>query len=266
MVADGSRSVLVTGAADGIGLAIATRFAQAGDRVALLDYDEARLSTVVERLLGEGHQVFGQVTDVRDSESVQSAIDWTISRFGRLDIAVSNAGIYPNRPVVEMDEDEWDRVLNTNLKGTFLICRAAARQMLAQQGPHPWTNSRGKIVTLASGAHRSARIGAAHYCASKAGLVLFSQALALELAEHRINVNIVSPGFIDVGDRPGVSAEYRATIEKGIPWGRVGAPDDLARATYFLCSEEAEFMTGALVPVDGGSSAGRFNLPRSQQQ
>jgi NAD(P)-dependent dehydrogenase (short-subunit alcohol dehydrogenase family) len=265
MMAGGARSVLVTGAADGIGLGIATRFARAGDRVALLDYDGPRLEAAVAALAGEGREVFGQATDVRDSESVQSAVDWTVSRFGRLDVAVSNAGVYPNRPVVEMEEDEWDRVLDTNLKGTFLFTRAVARQMLAQGGPYPWTNSRGKIVTLASGAHRSARIGAAHYCASKAGLVLFSQALAMELAEHGINVNILSPGFTDVGDRPGVSAEYRATITKGIPWGRVGGPDDLARAAFFLCSEEAEYMTGALMPVDGGSSSGRFFLPRSQQ-
>ena len=119
-------------------------------------------------------------------------------------------------------------------------------------------------MTLASGAHRSARRGASHYCASKAGLVLFSQALALELAEHGINVNIVSPGFVDVGVRAGVSAEYRATLTKSIPWGRVGGPDDIARAAFFLCSEEAEYLTGAVVPVDGGSSAGRYFLPRSQ--
>jgi len=264
MMAVGARSVLVTGAADGIGLAIATRFARAGDRVALLDYDADRLAAVVERLGAEGLDVFGQATDVRDSESVQSAVDWTVSRFERLDICVSNAGVYPNRPVVEMDEDEWDRVLDTNLKGTFLVTRAAARQMLAQEGPYPWSTSRGKIVTLASGAYRSARIGAAHYCASKAGLVLYSQALALELAEHGINVNIVSPGFTDVGDRPGVSPEYRATISKAIPWGRVGEPDDIAGAAFFLCSEEAEYLTGAVIPVDGGSSAGRYFLPRSQ--
>jgi len=162
-----------------------------------------------------------------------------------------------------MDEDEWDRVIDTNMKGTFLTSRAAARQMLGQDGPYPWSNSRGKIVTLASGAHKSARIGASHYCASKAGIVLFSQVLALELAEHGINVNTISPGFIDVGLRPGVNLEYRDTIVKAIPWGRAGVPDDIARAAFFVCSEEAEYMTGALVPVDGGSSAGRYFLPRS---
>jgi NAD(P)-dependent dehydrogenase (short-subunit alcohol dehydrogenase family) len=263
-MAESGRSVLVTGAADGIGFAIAARFAQAGDRVAMLDYDAPKLEAAVARLQsGDSVEVFGQVTDVRDSESIQSAVDWTVSRFGRLDVAVSNAGVYPNTPVVEMDEDEWDRVMDTNLKGMFLVTRAVARQMLAQGGPYPWTSSKGKIVTLASGAHRSARRGASHYCASKAGVVLFSQTLALELAEHGINVNVVSPGLIDVGERPGVSAVYKETLAKSIPWGRVGVPDDIARAAYFLASEESEFLTGAVVPVDGGSSAGRYFLPLS---
>jgi NAD(P)-dependent dehydrogenase (short-subunit alcohol dehydrogenase family) len=257
------RSVLVTGAADGIGTAIAARFANAGDRVALLDINAEKLGVVVEKLRSDGHDVVGHVTDIRDSESVQSAVDLTVSRFGRLDVAVCNAGVYPNTPVVEMDEDEWDRVIDTNMKGTFLTSRAAARQMLGQDGPYPWSTSRGKIVTLASGAHKSARIGASHYCASKAGIVLYSQVLALELAEHGINVNTISPGFIDVGVRPGVNPQYRDTIVKAIPWGRAGVPDDIARAAFFVCSEEAEYMTGALVPVDGGSSAGRYYLPRS---
>jgi 3-oxoacyl-[acyl-carrier protein] reductase len=257
------RNVLVTGAADGIGLGIATRFAQAGDRVALLDYDAPRLEGVIERLRTAGGEVFGHVTDVRDSESVQGGIDMAVSRFGRLDVAISNAAVYPNTPIVEMDEEEWDRVMDTNLRGTFLVTRAAARQMLAQSGPYPWSQSRGKIVTLASGAYRSARRGASHYCASKAGLVLFSQTLALELAEHHINVNVVSPGLIDVGARPGVSAAYKDILSKSIPWGRIGMPDDIARAAFFLCSEEAEFLTGAVVPVDGGSSAGRYFLPLS---
>src|SRR6266536_3423730 len=146
-MADGRRSVLVTGAAEGIGLAIATRFAKAGDRVALLDLDAAKLEREVERLGAEAPDVFGQPVDVRDAASVQQAVEEVVRRFGRLDVAVSNAGVYPNRPVVELDEEEWDRVLDTNLKGTFLVTRAAARQMLAQDGPYPWSGSRGKIVT-----------------------------------------------------------------------------------------------------------------------
>jgi NAD(P)-dependent dehydrogenase (short-subunit alcohol dehydrogenase family) len=147
-------------------------------------------------------------------------------------------------------------VLDTNLKGAFLVTRAAARQMV-QQG------AGGKLCLIASGAHQSGRVGAAHYCASKAGLVLYAKVLAMELAEHRINVNVVSPGFVDVGERPGVSATYRDVISRTIPWGRVGTPDDIARAVLFVCSAEAEFVTGAVVSVDGGSSAGRFHLPRS---
>src|SRR4051794_23759766 len=127
---DSGRSVLVTGAADGIGFAIAARFARAGDRVALLDSDARKLEAAIAQLQAESQNVVGHVADVRDSESVQGAVDWTVSRFGRIDVAVSNAGVYPNRPVVEMDENEWDRVMDTNLKGTFLVTRAVARQML----------------------------------------------------------------------------------------------------------------------------------------
>src|SRR5690349_14349533 len=137
------RSVLVTGAADGIGLGIAARFAQAGDRVAMVDFDPPKLEAAVAKLQTAasrvGGEVFGHVADVRDSESVQSAVDGTVSRLGRLDVAISNAAVYPNTPVVEMEEEEWDRVMNTNLRGTFLVTRAVARQMLGQGGPYPWS-------------------------------------------------------------------------------------------------------------------------------
>jgi 3-oxoacyl-[acyl-carrier protein] reductase len=260
--ADGRRAVLVTGAADGIGRGIAAAFAAAGDRVTMVDYDADKLRraadalTATDPVRAAGGSLLPLAADVRDPASVEAAFAEAASRHGSLDVAVSNAGVYPNTPVLEMDVDEWDRVLDTNLKGAFLVARAAARRMVDQGGG-------GKICTIASGAYRSARIGAAHYCASKAGLVLFSQVLALELAEHKINVNVVSPGFVDVGDRPGVSAPYRAAIERTIPWGRTGTPEDIARAVLFVCSREADFMTGAVVPVDGGSSAGRFNLPKS---
>ena len=258
----GGRSVLVTGAAEGIGRGIAAAFARAGDRVAMLDADRAKVEGAAAEIAAVGGSVLPLGVDVRDATAVDRAVEAVVARHGRLDVAVSNAGVYPNRPVVEMDETEWDHVLDTNLKGTFLVTRAAARRMIAQNKCAS-RGAGGKICTIASGAHRSARIGAGHYCASKAGLVLFSQVLALELAEHRINVNVVSPGFIDVGDRPGVSTDYRAAIERGIPWGRTGRPEDIASAVLFVCSAEADYMTGAVVPVDGGSSAGRYNLPRS---
>lgn len=250
------RDVIVSGAADGIGLGIATRFAAAGDRVAMLDLDATKLESAVERVRAGGGDAICLRVDVRDAASVRDTIQAAVNAFGRIDVAVSNAGVYPNKPVLEMEEDEWDRVLDTNLKGTFLFTRAAARQMVAQGGG-------GKICTIASGAHLLGRIGAAHYCASKAGLVLYTKVLAMELAEHRINVNVVSPGFVDVGERPGVSAVYRDTISKSIPWGRTGRPADVANAVFFVCSDEAEFITGAVLSVDGGTSAGRFYLPRS---
>jgi 3-oxoacyl-[acyl-carrier protein] reductase len=252
-----ARSVVVTGAADGIGRAIAACFASHGDRVALLDYDADKLSQTTAALAAEGGQVLALPADVRKAAEVESSVARAVQEHEGLDIAINNAAVYPNTPVVEMSEDEWDRVLDTNLKGAFLFTRAAARQMIKQQRG-------GKLCLIASGAYRSARRGAAHYCASKAGLVLLAQTLALELAEQRINVNVVSPGFIEVGLRPGVSIPYREKIKQDIPWGRFGDPSEIAHAVAFLCSPEADFITGSVLTVDGGSGAGRFHLPVSR--
>ena len=252
-----ARSVLVTGAADGIGRGIATRFATNGERVALLDYDRDKLEqTTADIAEATGADLLALHADVRDAAAVDAAVARAVAEHGGIDIAVNNAAVYPNTPVVDMSEDEWDRVLDTNLKGAFLFTRAAARQMIQQARG-------GKVCLIASGAYRSARRGASHYCASKAGLVLLAQTLALELAEHRINVNVVSPGFIEVGLRPGVSIPYRETIKKDIPWGRFGEPSEIAHAVQFLCSPEADFITGSVLTVDGGSGAGRFHLPIS---
>jgi NAD(P)-dependent dehydrogenase (short-subunit alcohol dehydrogenase family) len=250
------RSVLVTGAADGIGRGIATAFAQCGDRVALLDYDRDKLERTAAEISAAGGTALGMHADVRDAAAVEDAVARAAEAHDGVDVAINNAAVYPNTPVVDMAEDEWDLVLDTNLKGAFLFTRAAARHMIGQ-------GRGGKLCLIASGAYRSARRGAAHYCASKAGLVLLAQTLALELAEHRINVNVVSPGFIEVGLRPGVSIPYRDKIKQDIPWGRFGRPDEIAHAVQFLCSAEAEFITGSVLAVDGGSSAGRFHLPIS---
>ena len=251
-----ARSVLVTGAADGIGRGIASCFAERGDRVAVLDYDGDKLERTAAELRDGGAQVIAVQADVRDAAAVEAAVARTVEVHDGLDVAINNAAVYPNTPVVDMAEEEWDRVMDTNLKGAFLFTRASARQMLRQ-------GRGGKLCLIASGAYRSARRGAAHYCASKAGLVLLAQTLALELAEQRINVNVVSPGFIEVGLRPGVSIPYREKIKHDIPWGRFGEPKEIAHTVQFLCSPEAECITGTVLSVDGGSSAGRFHLPIS---
>lgn len=252
------KAVLVTGAAAGIGRGIASAFLEEGATVLLSDFRSEALDRTVQELRDEfGDRALGQPGDVRDAGQVDAMHEALLARTGRLDVVVSNAGIYPNRLVVEMDEEEWCRVLDTNAKGTFLVCRAAARRFIAQA-------TGGKIITISSGAWRSGRLGAAHYCASKAAVVLFTQVLALELAPHRVNVNCIAPGLVEVeGEVSPISAEYKETLTKSIPWGRIGNPRDIARAALFLASDEAEFITGEILAVNGGASAGRTNLPLS---
>ena len=211
------RVVLITGPANGIGRAIAARFAAAGCRLVLLDLHDQELQRAASELRAGGAEVLAQACDVRDAAQIQGVVDQALQRFGRLDVAVSNAAVYPNTAVVDMDETEWDLVLDTNLKGSFLVSRAAARQMLRQ-------GDGGKLCMIASGAYSSARRGASHYSASKAAIVMLAKTLALELAEHRINVNVVSPGLIAVGTRPGVSEQYKQVLLQTIPWGRAGYP------------------------------------------
>jgi NAD(P)-dependent dehydrogenase (short-subunit alcohol dehydrogenase family) len=247
--------VVVTGAGAGIGQGIAQAFHAAGARVALGDLREAPLKQAAGKLGAE--RVFAQAVDVRDEGSVASFVAAAEKQLGGVSVLVANAGIYPNTPVVDMDVEEWDRVMETNVRGVFLTCRAAARAMLAKGTP-------GKIITISSGAYNSGRKGAAHYCASKAGVVMFTKVLAMELATHRINVNCIAPGLITVDrDVSQVSDEYVRTLVANIPWGRPGTPDDIARAALFLASPFADFITGEVLSVDGGSGTGRTWLPYS---
>ena len=156
-----------------------------------------------------------------------------------------------------MQVDEWDRVMETNVRGVFLTCRAAARRMVA-------AGTAGKLITISSGAYASGRPGAAHYCASKAAVVMFTKVLALELAAARINVNCIAPGFVKVdSEMSPLTEEYVTTISRGIPWGRQGTPHDIASAALFLASPYADYVTGEVLAVNGGTSAGRAHLPFS---
>ncbi len=244
------RVVLVTGGGHGIGRAIAEIFARDGSRVAVADRSLEAAERVAAAIRGElGGDAVPVTVDVRDAASVAAAVGEVIERFGQIDVLVNNAGIYPNTPVVEMDEAEWDAVFDTNVKGMFLVSRAVAKRMIERgQG--------GKMVNISSGAAESGRVGAAHYCASKAAVNMFTRVLALELAPHEIAVNAVAPGLIEV---PGwsLSEEYIAALVSATPMGRIGQPEDIARAVRYLASPEATFITGTVLGVDGGSLAGR---------
>jgi 3-oxoacyl-[acyl-carrier protein] reductase len=159
--------------------------------------------------------------------------------------------------VLDMTVEEWDRVMETNMRGVFLTCQAAARSMTTGGRP-------GKIITISSGAYTSGRVGASHYCASKAGVVMFTRVLAMELADRRIHVNCIAPGYIkvDSGTSP-VTSDYETTIMKNIPWGRAGTPADIAQAALFLASPFADYVTGETLSVNGGAMAGRAYLPLS---
>jgi NAD(P)-dependent dehydrogenase (short-subunit alcohol dehydrogenase family) len=248
------RVVLVTGAAAGIGQAIARAFHQAGARVALGDMREAALERTASAL---GPDVFSHVVDVRDPGEVARFVADTEKALGPLAIAVANAGIYPNTPVLDMDVEEWDRVMETNVRGVFLTCQAAARRLVER-------GMSGKIITISSGAYASGRAGASHYCASKAAVVMFTRVLALELAPRRINVNCIAPGLVKVDSETSpISEEYEAALTAHIPWGRAGTPLDIANAALFLASPYADYVTGEVLAVNGGTSAGRAFLPLS---
>jgi 3-oxoacyl-[acyl-carrier protein] reductase len=252
------RTVLVTGAATGIGLGIAQAFHDAGARVALADVNEPELAKAADRL-GRSSRIVTHPVDVRDPGSVDKLFRAAEQALGPVDIAIANAGIYPNCPVLEMTVEEWDRVIETNMRGVFLTCQAAARSMVARKAG-------GKIITLSSGAYNSGRKGAGHYCASKAGVVMFTKVLAMEMGPHRINVNCIAPGLVTVDrDVRQVSEEYVNTLVSNIPWGRAGTPADIARAALFLASPEADFITGEVLSVDGGSGTGRTYLPYSRK-
>ncbi len=258
-MADGEfagRRVLVTGAGAGIGREVAAAFVREGAWVAAVDLVGARAEEAAGAAGGPG-RAFGIAGDVRTPRGAEGIVAEALDRLGRIEVLVNNAGVYPNCPVLEMPDDQWDTVIETNLRGTFLMSRAVARQMVAG-------GIEGHIVSIASGAYRSARRGASHYCASKAAVVMFSKVLAQELAEHRIHVNVVSPGLIDVGRRGDVTPAYRETLLTNIPWGRMGRPAEVADAVLFLSSRRAAYVTGAVLDVDGGAGTGRYFLPYSR--
>jgi len=252
------RKAAVTGGAMGIGEAIARRMAEAGADVAVGDLDEGRAKEVADRLAGEsGVSAFGMHLDVADERSVEEFAGRVVEELGGLDIWVNNAGIYPSVPFLEMSTGDWDRVLNVNLRGTFLGSRVAARRMVEQ-------GRGGAIVNITSTAgFRAAGPGVAHYVSSKHAVGGLTKSLAVELGPHGIRVLAVAPTLIET---PGIDANRAAFEEAGLgdviagfadrlPLGRVGVPDDVARIVLFAAGDLAAFMTGSTLAADAGDLA-----------
>lgn len=248
---------LVTGGAMGIGQAIASRLAEAGAAVMLADLNDEAVRHAATDIVAQGGTAAAIRTDVRNPLDVDAAVRETVTTFGHLDILVNNAGVFPFAAALHITAAQWDHVLTTNLGGSFFCAQVAARQMIAQ-------GRGGRIVNIASVASFRPSGNLAHYDASKAGLVMLTKSLALELGQHQITVNAISPGEIDtpgaraVGDtlnqEDGVAVADMASPQflARIPLGRLGVPDDVATVALFLVSGAANYLTGSCLLVDGG--------------
>jgi len=249
------KSAIVTGGAMGIGKAISLRLSEAGAAVTIADLDLDTANATVDEVKSNGGKAQAVQADASKGDDAKKVIQSTMEAFGSVDILVNNAGIYPLLPVMRVEEQLWDKVIDINLKGSFLYAQAAAKAMIdAGKG--------GKIINLASvdGLHPNGN--ATPYNASKGGVIMLTKALALELAPHKILVNAVAPGSIMT---PGTKAVGAAAIANGltieqlgksfagrIPLERMGEPDDIAKAVLFLASAAADYMTGDVLLVDGG--------------
>ncbi|MEM3587735.1 MAG: SDR family NAD(P)-dependent oxidoreductase, partial [Candidatus Jordarchaeaceae archaeon] len=235
------------GAGQGIGREIALHLAKNGAKVVVADITDKMLE-VVNEIKSLGSQGLAVKCDVSKMEEVEDMVTETVKAFGRIDILVNNAGIYPSKPFLEMTEQDWDRVLNINLKGTFHCIRAVAPKMVSQKY--------GKIINISSMA--GSTIGfphQAHYSASKAGIVGLTKTLALEFAPFGININAIAPGPIIPTKTITVdNVEAMEQVRKIIPIGRMGLPEDVANLVLYLASDESSFMTGQCIVLDGGYS------------
>jgi len=234
---------LITGSARGIGKAIALRLAESGATVVINDVTEAGEETSRE-IQNSGHQSYFIKADITSSAEVNRMVYTIIEKIGRLDILVNNAGITRDQLTIRMSDDDWDAVLSVNLKGVFLCTRAALKYMIKQR----W----GRIINISSISGIVGNAGQVNYCAAKAGIIGITRTVAKEMASRRITVNAVAPGFIETDMTDRLTEKLKEEFAKRIPAGYFGTPRDVAEAVAFLASEEARYITGQVLCVDGG--------------
>lgn len=235
-----NKVVIVTGAGNGIGSVIAAHYALRGAAVALWDRDPKGLRVVQETLEKEGFKTISRVIDLTNPDEIVTGIEEEKESLGRIDVLINNAGLGRSKSPYDLPVDDWDYVLNTNLRGTFLCSREAARVMRAQ--------GKGAIVNIASTRALMSEPDTEAYAASKGGILALTHALAISLGPDRITVNAISPGWIETGDY----SQLKASDHAQHPAGRVGRPDDIARACLYLTDPENDFITGANLIIDGG--------------
>ena len=238
------RVALVTGASQGIGRSCALKLASIGATVALAARNPEKLNELVREITGAGGKAAAFPVDVGDEAQIKSACQAAITQFGKIDILVNNAGITRDQLVIRMKRSDWDAVLSTNLTSAYLCIQQVIGSMLKQR----W----GRIINIASVFGQMGQAGQANYAASKAGLIGLTMAIAREVGSRTITCNAVAPGFIETAMTTGLGDEFRQNAVKQIPLGRVGSPEDVANAVAYLASEEASYITGHVLNVNGG--------------
>jgi 3-oxoacyl-[acyl-carrier protein] reductase len=242
------RVALVTGASQGIGRTCALKLAASGATVAVAARNQEKLNGLVQEVTAAGGIAAAYALDVGDEEQVKATVKAVIAQFGKIDILVNNAGITRDQLVMRMKRADWDAVLQTNLTSAYLCIQAAIPSMLKQR----W----GRIINITSVFGQMGQAGQANYAASKAGLIGLTMAIAREVGSRNITCNAVAPGFIETAMTAVLSDEFKQAAVKQIPLGRVGSPDDVAGAVAFLTSDDASYITGHVLSVNGGMLMG----------
>ena len=238
------KTALITGSARGIGKSIAERLGSEGARLVISDVLADQAQATADELAARGWEVHATTADVSDAEAVKKMIDETVNKFGSLDILVNNAGITRDTLIIRMSEEDWDRVLTINLKGAFLVSQAAAKVMMKQRS--------GRIINISSVIGQMGNAGQANYSASKAGLIGLTKSTAKELAARGITVNAIAPGFIETEMTRKLPEEVTGAYRDLTPLKRFGKPEDIAGTVAFLASDDAAFITGQVIAVNGG--------------